>query len=107
MKSKLISGLFVVGVRPTLLLDDISLLLGIDLAGGRVIPDPISTHEPDYSDDKEENLQLYPAYAVTRSMSSRNSASQEQEKPRPVIEDVNLVKHIFCKSHGRSQISRD
>ena len=39
---------------------------------------------------------MYPACAVTRSISSRNSASHEQEKPHPVIEDVNLENTFFA-----------
>ena len=40
LKSKLISGPVVVGTRPTLPMKGVALLLGNDLAGGRVIANP-------------------------------------------------------------------
>ena len=38
LQSELVSGLFIVGVRPTLLVEGISLILGNDLSGGKVQP---------------------------------------------------------------------
>jgi hypothetical protein len=73
------------GVRPNLLLERNFVAVS---SGGRVISDPIITHEPDSSDDIEEDIELYPACAVTRNMCSRNSASHEKDKPRS--ENVNL-----------------
>ena len=40
LKSELVSGPVIVGIRPTLPVEGISLILGNDLAGGRVQPDP-------------------------------------------------------------------
>jgi hypothetical protein len=42
------SGQDVVGIRPTLPFDDISLLFGIDMAGDKVIMIPIICKEPSY-----------------------------------------------------------
>ena len=103
LKSDLISGLVVVGVRPTLPLDGISLLLGNDLAGGKVIPDPIVTHEPQSSVDLEEDLELYPACAVTRSMSSRISESETVCKPRLENEEINLENTFFARLTSEPQ----
>jgi hypothetical protein len=46
LKSDFVSGQVVVGVRPTLPFEDISLLFGIDLAGDKVIMVPIMSEEP-------------------------------------------------------------
>jgi hypothetical protein len=48
LKSDFVSGHVVVGVRPTLPFDDISLLFGIDMAGDKVIMIPIICEEPSY-----------------------------------------------------------
>ena len=46
LKSDLITGTVIVGVRPELPVKGVSMLLGNDLAGGKVIPEPIVTREP-------------------------------------------------------------
>ena len=72
LKSDLITGPVIVGVRPTLPVQGVSLLLGNDLAGGKVVPDPIvcETLTSDVA-SKDENDDLYPACAVTRSMTRK------------------------------------
>jgi hypothetical protein len=68
-KSDSITGPVIVGVRPTLPIQGVSLLLGNDLAGGKVVPDPIVCEKltSDVASD-DENDDLYPVCAVTRSM---------------------------------------
>ena len=44
LKSDLVSGTVTVGVRPQLPVKGVSMLLGNDLAGGKVLPDPIVSH---------------------------------------------------------------
>ena len=46
LKSNLISGLVVVGTRPTLPIEGVALLLGNNLAGGRVIANPKVSSKP-------------------------------------------------------------
>ena len=46
LKSDFVSGQDVVGIRPTLPVEDISLLFGIDMAGHKVIMAPIISEEP-------------------------------------------------------------
>ena len=48
LKSDFVSGQVVVGERPTLPFEDISLLIGIDMAGDKVIMVPIIYEEPSY-----------------------------------------------------------
>ena len=72
LKSDLVTGPVIVGVRPTLPVPGISLLLGNDLAGGKVVPDPIVCEKitPDVMCDDEDD-DIYPACAVTRAMARR------------------------------------
>ena len=48
LKANFVSGLVVVGVRPTLPFEDISLLFGIDMAGEKALMVPIIFEEPSY-----------------------------------------------------------
>ncbi|XP_062567274.1 uncharacterized protein LOC134229543 [Saccostrea cucullata] len=71
LKSDLVSGSVVVGVRPTLPVKGVSLLLGNDLAGGRVVPDPIICEKPSLIGEvEEENKELFPSCAITRAMAN-------------------------------------
>jgi hypothetical protein len=45
-------GQIIVGVRPTLPVEDISLLFGIDLADDKVIMDPIVSEQPSYEENE-------------------------------------------------------
>ncbi|XP_061190377.1 uncharacterized protein LOC133198276 [Saccostrea echinata] len=72
LKSDLVSGPVVVGVRPTLPVKGVSLLLGNDLAGGRVVPDPIICEKPSLiAEVEEENKELFPSCAITRAMAKK------------------------------------
>ena len=75
LKSDLITGPVIVGVRPTLPVQGVSLLLGNDLAGGKVVADPIvcekiTSNVASYDEDDD----LYPACAVTRAMAKKKQA---------------------------------
>ena len=52
-------------VRPTLPVQDMSSLFGIDVAGGKVIMDPIISEEASYAENEIENRVVCPACAVT------------------------------------------
>jgi hypothetical protein len=52
LKSDFVSGQDVVGVRPTLPVEDISLLFGIDMAGHKVIMAPKISEEPSYEENE-------------------------------------------------------
>lgn len=71
MKLDLVSGTVTVGVRPELLVKGVSMLLGNDLAGGKVLPEPIVTPKPCIETDDYENSAVFPACAVTRSMTRK------------------------------------
>ena len=71
MKSDLVSGTVVVGVRPELPVKGVSKLLGNDLAVGKVLPEPIVPCEPCTEADNVDNSVVFPACAVTRSMTRK------------------------------------
>lgn len=75
LNSELVSGPVTIGVTSTLPYDGIQLLLGNDLAGSKVSIDPIVCKNPclDQVEDpiQKEIPDIYPACAVTRSMSKK------------------------------------
>jgi hypothetical protein len=52
LKSNFVSGQLVVGVGPTLPVEDISLLFGIYMAGDKVIMAPIISEDPSYEENE-------------------------------------------------------
>ena len=81
IKSSLIN---VIGMRPPLPVEGISLILGNDLAGERVMVDPRVVEKP-RDDEKTERLAekfpgIFPAPVVTRSMKAKKEAIKEQGK---------------------------
>ena len=65
LKSNFAYGEVVVGVRPTLPVQDISLLFGINVAGGKVILDQMVSVEASYEGNELENRLVFPTCAVT------------------------------------------
>ena len=84
IKSSLINGNIVIGMRPSLPVEGISLILGNDLAGERVMVDPRVVKKPrDY--EKTERLAekfpgIFSASVVTRSMKAKKEVIKEQGK---------------------------
>ena len=80
LSSDLVSGNVVVGVRPFLPFEGIHLLLGNDLAGGKVVANPLLTDKPSVEQSidpiEQEIPGLYPACAVTRAMSKKAHKSK-------------------------------
>ena len=84
IKSSLINGNIVIGTRPSLPVEGISLILGNDLAGERVMVDPRVVEKP-RDDEKTERLAekfpgIFPATVVTRSMKAKKEVIKEQGK---------------------------
>ena len=84
IKSSLINGNIVIGMRPSLPVEGISLILGNDLAGERVMVDPRVVEKP-RDDEKTERLAekfpgIFPASVVTRSMKAKKEAIKVQGK---------------------------
>ena len=73
LTSNLVTGQVLVGLRPSLPVKGISLLLGNDLAGGKVESLVQMTSEPSTTDkmSEDETTDLYPSCAVTRAMAKK------------------------------------
>ena len=75
LSSDLVTGLVAVGIRPCLPLKGVQLLLGNDLAGDKVVVNPLLTvitcidQPPDPTE--QEIPDLYPSCAVTRAMAKK------------------------------------
>ena len=84
IKSSLINGNIVIGMRPSLPVEGISLILRNDLAGEKVMVDPRVVEKP-RDDEKTERLAekfpgIFPASVVTHSMKAKKEAIKEQGK---------------------------
>ena len=75
LSSDLVTGLVVIGITPSLPFKGVHLLLGNDLAGDKVVVNPLVTETPniDQTDDpiEQEIPDLYPSCAVTRAMAKK------------------------------------
>ena len=75
LKLDLVSGPTIVGVRPTLPVKGVNLLLGNDLAGSRVNVNHCLSSDPCVSDSTNETSQeipgLFPAWAIARAMAKQ------------------------------------
>ena len=84
INSSLINSHIVIGMRPSLPVEGISLILGNDLAGEKVMVDPRVVEKP-RDDEKTERLAekfpgIFPASVVTHSMKVKKEAVKEQGK---------------------------
>ena len=88
--SDLVIGSVVLGTRPTLPIKVVSLLLGNDLAGGKVVADPKVTSKPItlVSTEKLEEVipGIFPSCAVTRAM-----AKKAQEEPKDCKQSTDVL----------------
>ncbi|XP_071824592.1 uncharacterized protein [Apostichopus japonicus] len=92
LKSDLVSGTVIVGVRPELPVKGVSMLLGNDLAGGKVLPQPIVTREPctEAGNDDESSV-VFPACAVTRSMTQKTMLeANSKDKGDDLVPNLDL-----------------
>jgi len=90
LKSSILSGRLLMGITDHLPFKGIAILLGNDLAGDRVFPNPILTERPSLeklTTPIDSSVGLYPSCAVTRSMSFRqeNASDIEDDSRRNII----------------------
>ena len=75
LSSDLVTGVVVIGITPSLPFKGVHLLLGNDLAGDKVVVNPLVTDTPNIgqTDDpiEQEIPDLYPSCAVTRAMAKK------------------------------------
>ena len=110
IKSSLINGNIVIGMRPSLHVEGISLILGNDLAGEKVMVDPRVVEKP-RDDEKTERLAekfpgIFPASVVTRSMKAKKEAIKEQGKEEIGLSGT-FLEHIDVKFEERNKEKAD
>ncbi|XP_067265883.1 uncharacterized protein [Chanodichthys erythropterus] len=77
LQSDLFTGVVKLGVRSQLPIEGVDLILGNDVAGGKVFPEPIVVDKPDVSglceqvDVSQQFPSVFPACAVTRAQSRK------------------------------------
>ena len=110
IKSSLINGNIVIGMRPSLPVEGISLILGNDLAGERVMVDPRVVEKP-RDDERTEKLAekfpgIFPASVVTRSMKAKKEAIKEQGKEEIGLSGT-FLENIDVKFEKRNKEKAD
>ncbi|KAI5620496.1 hypothetical protein C0J50_19963 [Silurus asotus] len=95
LKSDLVTGQVKVGLMSSLPVKGISLLLGNDLAGGKVVPSVQLTSKPSIEDESKLNLEFFPSCAVTRAMAKQ--AGEEENS----VQSSTLLKHDLDLSGNR------
>ena len=98
LSSDLVTGPVAVGIRPSLPFKGIHLLLGNDLAGDKVVVNPLLTSTPcvDQLPDpiEQEIPDLYPSCAVTRAMAKK-------AKLYDGMQDINLTDTLIGQSFNK------
>lgn len=92
--SDLVAGDFKMGVRRTLPIKNVQVLLGNDVMGGMVFPSPVVTNSPisQCPDDLNENFPgVFQASVVTRAMAQRAKETQVED------ESIGLCDTFFVK----------
>ena len=80
LSSEIVSGSVVVGLRPSLPVPGVSLILGNDIDGGKVEANPCVSDTPssDVSDPAEAVTNSFPCCAVTHAMAKANSEKVDE-----------------------------
>ena len=95
MSSDLVSGPVAVGIRSSLPFKGVHLLLGNDLAGDKVVENPLLTNTPcedQLRDPIEQEIpDLYPSCAVKRAMAKK-------AKLNDMIQDIDLTDTFIGQS---------
>jgi len=90
LKLDLVSGSVTVGVRPTVPVQGVSLLLGNNLASDKVVVNPIVSLEPCVQEDSQEQVEsdVFPSCAVTRAMSKISEETSNQTTKENDLVDI-------------------
>ena len=110
IKSSLINGNIVIGMRPSLPVEGISLILGNDLAGEKVMVDPRVVEKPREDENTERLAEkfpgIFPASVVTRSMKAKKEAIKEQGKEEIGLSGT-FLENIDVKFEERNKEKAD
>ena len=110
IRSSLINGNIVIGMRPSLPVEGISLILKNDLAGEKVMVDPRVVEKP-RDDENTERLAekfpgIFPASVVTRSMKAKKEAIKAQGKEEIGLSGT-FLENIDVKFEERNKENAD
>ena len=83
LQSDLVSETVTVGIRPSLPVLGVELILGNDLARGKVSTDPCVTSTPVCQDEANKDVKIYPACAVTRVRAKANKQRDDVPQSNP------------------------
>ena len=107
LHSNIVSGTVAVGLRASLPVEGISMILGNDLAGDRVIGDLQVSDVPCLATENEAIEDLFPSCAVTRAMAKAAEASQKNttqaESSNITLENESLESKATHKSRDSLQ----
>ena len=113
LQSDVVSGTVVVGLRPTLPVTGISMILGNDLAGDKVVGDLRVSDVPCVATEREQS-HLFPSCAITRAMTkaAEKAVQATQEKSRPdersdAVTESGVVMQETNRESEFSEQSRD
>jgi len=84
--SDFLNGVVTVGVRLSLPVAGVTLILGNDLAGGKVTINPCVNCMPTSQEELDNEEQIYPACAVTRAMTRKNTEDGISELIRDKVQ---------------------
>ena len=108
LHSDLVSGPVAVGLRPCLPVQGISLILGNDLAGDKVVVNPQVLEIPCKDTKWEQGKQfegLFPSYVVTRAMAKATQIGTHTEKDDELRDEKLTPAESVGTSPGRTQDS--
>ena len=109
LKSDLISGYITVGIRPDLPVKGVSLFLGNDLAGDKVMINPCVSSHPCSPDDTDAEMQdtpgLYPVCAVTRAIAKKQLTSTRNSQTEEAKSDVQSQPSVSRVKEGPPNLS--
>ena len=104
LHTEMVLGPVMVGAMTSLPVEGISLILGNDLAGNRVITDPCMCSTPRLSTESEESeLQrsgVFPSCAITRAMAKKNTDSAGDTMTELVGQMDNSLTDLSTLSHS-------
>ena len=107
LSSEIVSGSVVVGLRPSLPVPGVSLILGNDIAGGKVEANPCVSDTPscDVSDPVETVTELFPSCAVTHAMAKANAGKDDEPGddmfPAIELQDIHFTRPRIQLSRNR------
>ena len=108
LQSGLVSGRVNLGIRKSLPMEGVSLILGNDLAGAKVtVPvvsaAPLANEQVETAELVQEFPEVFPACVVTRSMAKKSSESVRKTSP----DDVSLEDSFFCRLKDENTCTKE